>query len=105
MSVEIGNEPHGMGELGAGIESASAFVVDQDEVEPIRTKGGCQGGHQCSEQFAFSGSGCSGDQAVRSIGDKIDEEPSSFRFADRCWQRVSGRVTPTSQNAAGGRLD
>ena len=100
--VQVGHQPHRVRQVGAGVESRPAFVVDQDQVEKIGAVTGGQRGDEGAQQFAFAGTGGARQQAVRPVRRQIHQQRAGFADADGGGQ-ARGRGVGRPSDGDGGR--
>ena len=83
VGVEVGDEPDGVRQPGAGVEGAAALEVDEDEREVVGVGAGGEAGDERAEQLALAGAGRAGDEPVRPVGDEVELEHAVGRDAQR----------------------
>ena len=88
--VEVGHQPDGVGQVGTGVEGRATLVVDEHEVEVLRSHRCGQAQHERAQQFALARPGRPGDQTVRSVAHQVDVDPAVDRGAERCRRRGVG---------------
>ena len=92
--VQVGDQPDGVRQAGAGIERAAALEVDQQEGQLVRRVLAGQRRHQGAQQFALAGAGGPDDQPVRTVGEQVDGERAVLGHAEGCAQTWGSPAPP-----------
>jgi len=74
MSVEIGHQPNGVGQVGTHVEGAPPLVIDEHERQVLRVDAGGQGRDQRPQQLRLPGTRCAGKQRMWPIGHEVDNQ-------------------------------
>ena len=78
-----------MGQAGACVKRAAAFVVNQHEVELFGRCRESQRCHETAHEFAFARARGSGDEAVRPIGNQIQIYDFAVAPPDRSSHKIA----------------
>ena len=106
--VEVGHQPDGVRQVGAGVERRPALVVDEHEREVVRAAAGGERDDERAQQLALARAGRAGDEGVGAVADEVDLDdavggrgraarPGAGRARRRAtrrrwrWRRRSGR--------------
>ena len=83
VGVEIGHQPDGVGQVGAGIEGAAALVVDEQERDRVRSVSEGERQDQRAQELALARAGRAADEDMGAIGHQIDGERLGRRAGAR----------------------
>ena len=88
--VEIGHDPDGVGQPGAGVERGTALEVDEHERQMLGAHRRGERHDQRAQEFALAGAGGSGDEAVGAVAHEVDVDGPIARAPDRGAERGIG---------------
>ena len=96
--VEVGHQPDGVRQIGAGVERRPALVVDEDEREVRRAAAGGERDDERPQQLALPRASRAGDEGVGPVADEIDLDDAVGGEAER---RDRARVRPVGAPCGG----
>ena len=82
VSIEIGHQTDGVRQVGADVEGAPSFVVDQYKREVVGIVRCRQGGDHRAQQLGLAGACGPRQQGVGSIGHKVDDQRAGNSHTD-----------------------